>query len=103
LDDQAWLYVLAEPTLVEYSRRVADDLPEDVAVLHIDSSSFTSDANQAEQQFQSFESGDSDAFSLTTPTRDLEEELLNDSYWQKNGSFEIDVSTHFRTELLSIW
>jgi superfamily II DNA or RNA helicase len=103
LDDQAWLYVLAEPTLVEYSRRVADDLPEDVAVLHINSSSFTSDANQAEQQFQSFESGDSDAFSLTTPTRDLEEELLNDSYWQKNGSFEIDVSTHFRTELLSIW
>lgn len=32
-DDQAWLYVLAEPALHRYSERVADDLPDDHAVL----------------------------------------------------------------------
>ena len=32
-DDQAWLYVLAESTLEGFSQRVADDLPEDLAIL----------------------------------------------------------------------
>lgn len=31
-DDQAWLYVLAESTLEGFSQRVADDLPEDLAI-----------------------------------------------------------------------
>lgn len=32
-DDQAWLFVLAEATLEGFSQRVADDLPEDLALL----------------------------------------------------------------------
>ena len=32
-DNLAWLYVLAEPTLEGFSQRVAEDLPEDLAVL----------------------------------------------------------------------
>ena len=32
-DDQAWLFVLAEPTLQSFSERIADDLPDDLAVL----------------------------------------------------------------------
>ena len=32
-DDQAWLFVLAEPTLERFSQRIADDLPDDLAVL----------------------------------------------------------------------
>jgi len=32
-DDQAWLYVIAEPLLRKYSQRIADDLPEDQAML----------------------------------------------------------------------
>ncbi|MCY1347580.1 DNA phosphorothioation system restriction enzyme [compost metagenome] len=32
-DDEAWLFVLAESTLEGFSRRVADDLPEDLALL----------------------------------------------------------------------
>ncbi|MCM2329745.1 MAG: DEAD/DEAH box helicase family protein [Pseudomonas sagittaria] len=33
-DDQAWLFVLAEPTLERFSQRIADDLPEDLAVMN---------------------------------------------------------------------
>jgi len=33
IDDQAWLFVLAEPTLKRFSQRIADDLPDDLAVV----------------------------------------------------------------------
>ncbi|WP_445937104.1 DEAD/DEAH box helicase [Pseudomonas sp.] len=33
-DDQAWLFMLAEPTLQRLAERVADDLPDDLAVLN---------------------------------------------------------------------
>jgi len=32
-DDQAWLFMLAEPTLRRFAERIADDLPDDLAVL----------------------------------------------------------------------
>lgn len=32
-DDQAWLFMLAEPTLRHFAERIADDLPDDLAVL----------------------------------------------------------------------
>jgi len=32
-DDQAWLFMLAEPTLQGFAERIADDLPNDLAVL----------------------------------------------------------------------
>ncbi len=32
-DDQAWLFMLAEPTLHGFAERIADDLPDDLAVL----------------------------------------------------------------------
>lgn len=33
-DDQAWLFILAEHTLRRFAERIADDLPEDLAVLN---------------------------------------------------------------------
>ena len=33
-DDQAWLFMLAEPTLQRLAERIADDLPDDLAVLN---------------------------------------------------------------------
>jgi superfamily II DNA or RNA helicase len=33
IDDQAWLFVLAEPTLKRFSQRIADDLPDDLAIV----------------------------------------------------------------------
>jgi hypothetical protein len=32
-DDRAWLFMLAEPTLQGFAERIADDLPDDLAVL----------------------------------------------------------------------
>ncbi|MDH0611809.1 helicase-related protein, partial [Stutzerimonas stutzeri] len=34
-DDQAWLFMLAEPTLRRFAGRIADDLPDDLAVLSV--------------------------------------------------------------------
>src|SRR3546814_18870550 len=34
-DDQAWLFMLAEPTLRRFAERIADDLPDDLAVLRV--------------------------------------------------------------------
>lgn len=34
-DDQAWLFMLAEPTLRRFAERVAEDLPDDLAVLSL--------------------------------------------------------------------
>lgn len=33
-DEQAWLFMLAEPTLQGFAERIADDLPDDLAVLN---------------------------------------------------------------------
>lgn len=33
-DDQAWLFMLAEPTLQGFAERIAEDLPDDLAVLN---------------------------------------------------------------------
>lgn len=33
-DDKAWLFMLAEPTLQRFAERIADDLPDDLAVLN---------------------------------------------------------------------
>ncbi|WP_157404861.1 DEAD/DEAH box helicase [Pseudomonas putida] len=35
IDDNAWLYVLAEPSLLSFSHRIASDLPDDHAVIDI--------------------------------------------------------------------
>jgi len=32
-DDQAWLFMLAEPTLQGFAERISDDLPDDLAVM----------------------------------------------------------------------
>lgn len=45
VDDQAWLFALAEPALKQFSQRVADDLPEDLAVFrHIQTPAIGADA-----------------------------------------------------------
>ncbi|MGZ7456729.1 DEAD/DEAH box helicase [Pseudomonas sp. Ma2-10] len=33
IDDRAWLFVLAEPTLTQFSHRIGEDLPDDLAIL----------------------------------------------------------------------
>ncbi|MNE40078.1 hypothetical protein D3C80_1340670 [compost metagenome] len=44
-DDQAWLFMLAELTLQGFAERIADDLPEDLAVLKaVRIPAFTTDA-----------------------------------------------------------
>lgn len=44
-DDQAWLFMLAELTLQGFAERIADDLPDDLAVLNaIQAPAFTPDA-----------------------------------------------------------
>ena len=41
-DDQAWLFMIAEPTLRGFAERIAEDLPDDLAVLNVQAADFTS-------------------------------------------------------------
>ena len=41
-DDQAWLFMIAEPTLRGFAERIAEDLPDDLAVLNVQVPDFTS-------------------------------------------------------------
>lgn len=41
LDEEAWLFVLAEPSLLQYSERLADDLPNDRSVVTMMASATT--------------------------------------------------------------
>jgi len=41
-DDQAWLFMIAEPTLRGFAERIAEDLPDDLAVLNVQAPDFTS-------------------------------------------------------------
>ncbi|KEX94970.1 diguanylate cyclase [Pseudomonas putida] len=43
-DDQAWLFMLAEPTLQGSAERIADDLPDDLAVLKVQMPPTTADS-----------------------------------------------------------
>jgi hypothetical protein len=47
-DDQAWLFVLAEPTLQQFSLRIADDLPEDMPVLRYAHAPYTDACSTAD-------------------------------------------------------
>lgn len=59
-DDQAWLFMLAEPTLQAFAERIAEDLPEDLSVVSrvhlIDEASVLMDAGaDHESSFDSHE------------------------------------------------
>ncbi|HGM4966025.1 TPA: DEAD/DEAH box helicase, partial [Pseudomonas putida] len=101
-DHQAWLFVLAEPSLLLYSKRVAEDLPDDLAVLDCTqllavggNSSVHQDLDDFEMSPESldFKIGRTSTTAIELFAEPVEEDVL----------YRLDVSSSFRTEILSVY
>jgi superfamily II DNA or RNA helicase len=104
-DDEAWLYVLAEPALQQYSERLANDLPDDHAVLSVVRASEFGADNQVDDQSEDpseleiaiLESSMGAAF--TRMGSDHTISILGSS---ERSIYELNFSQHYRTQLLSV-
>lgn len=101
-DSQAWLYVLAEPSLVQFSQRVAEDLPDDLAVLdYTQLLRMDEDCSAQEQEAEIEEvicSLDLQVRRSSTPT----DEVITCAL-EVESLFRMEVSSKFRTEILSVY
>lgn len=100
-DDQAWLFVVAEPSLIEYSRRISEDLPQDLAVvkMHVGSRPEKEDSIN----------DSSDTYVDTLHLHSIYDELPDRSNYlatarirESYTTYELGVSSLFRLELLEI-
>ena len=101
-DNEAWLYVLAEPSLVQFSQRVAEDLPDDLAVLdyaqllRFDAAGSTVHEDSVEQPVNC----PLDIQVLKTSA--ASDEVIQGAL-SEESIFRMELSTGFRTEILSIY
>jgi superfamily II DNA or RNA helicase len=101
-DGQAWLYVLAEASLLQFSQRVAEDLPDDLAVLNytqflrIDGDC---PAPTCETDYEEL-AGSLELQMDRTPAR--AEELIEGDL-EMESLFRMELSSGFRTEILSVY
>lgn len=103
-DDQAWLYVMAEPALIEYSKRISDDLPEDLAVVRF-ADVHEGDVIEISSESQVMELVSDDAGGDASMGQ-----CSNDEEWASStpmmaaiSNYSLDVSINYRAELLSIF
>lgn len=101
-DDQAWLFVLAEPTLERFSLRIADDLPEDLAVLshvhapEVGACSVADDITVARQD------GGAENFGSVSTSIGAGHVLLL-SGLAATPSYQVSFSQHYRQQLLAVF
>lgn len=102
-DDQAWLFVIAEPSLIEFSRRISEDLPQDLAVISMQT------VPQLEEQGASTgretEDKDIDVWPIFTADTNMPFKvgsLGSTPSWHSTTTYELGVSSQFRSELLEI-
>ena len=102
-DTEAWLYVLAEPSLQQFSKRVAEDLPDDYAVVSQVqgvSSSFTDGASGVLNEEQSLRSVI--PFDLRQSDTERQISFGEVNVYKQSPGYELSFSQHFRTQLLRI-
>ncbi|WP_367393285.1 DEAD/DEAH box helicase [Pseudomonas sp. X4] len=101
-DHEAWLYVLAEPSLLQFSQRVAEDLPDDLAVLdyaqllRFDDAGSTLHEDFVEQPMN----GLLDIQVLKTSA--ASDEVIQGAL-SEESMFRMELSAGFRTEILSVY
>ncbi|SDU25063.1 Superfamily II DNA or RNA helicase [Pseudomonas pohangensis] len=103
-DDQAWLFMLAEPMLHRLAERISDDLPDDLAVLNeVQIPDFSSDSNadwigsasDIDGLAGSIKNGTEQAIGLgATNTASL-------AGFAAEPSYQVSFSNHYRQQLLA--
>jgi len=101
-DGQAWLYVLAEPSLLQFSQRVAEDLPDDLAVLdytqllRLDDDRSTLDIDSDLEELAC-------ALDFQVNRSSACGEEVIDGALEVDSLFSMEMSSGFRTEILSVY
>ncbi|UUT20958.1 MULTISPECIES: DEAD/DEAH box helicase [Pseudomonas] len=101
-DSEAWLYVLAEPSLLQFSQRVAEDLPDDLAVLdHIQLLRVGGGCTTMQDNI-GLETGDG-ALDFQVNRASSTSEHMIDGAVDEGSLFRMEISSGFRTEILSVY
>lgn len=101
-DHEAWLFVIAEPSLLLYSQRVAEDLPDDLAVLDYTQLLTVGGSCFGHQNLEDAEvSTESLDFKIgRTSNTDVE---FFEGGMDQDILYRLDISSSFRTEILSVY
>lgn len=103
-DDQAWLFMLAEPTLQRLAERIADDLPDDLAVLnavHIPNSTSGSKAGWigAAGNVDDLQGSGGSGVEQTTGTG--ASNIISLGGLTAEPNYQVSFSQHYRQQLLA--
>jgi superfamily II DNA or RNA helicase len=103
LDTEAWLYVLAEPSLQQFSERVANDLPDDHAVISL-VRGFSSpiDSSSADVGDERLSLGSVVPFGLRHADAEGQRSSGQIIDYKMGPGYELSFSQHYRTQLLRI-
>lgn len=101
-DHQAWLYVLAEPSLLQFSQRVAEDLPDDLAVLDYVQLLRAADGSSLPQEQEDIQASIGSLDFQVDCASAVADDIV-EGEWEEGVVFRLDVSSGFRTEILSVF
>jgi hypothetical protein len=101
IDDQAWLFVLAEPTLKRFSQRIADDLPDDLAVVCAIGAT-ASEACSTEGELDRSMQGELKEPFGSAPTATAQK-LLPPVDLTSVSTYQISFSKNYRQQLLAVF
>ena len=99
-DEQAWLFTLAEPALIDFSQRVSEDLPEDLAVVSFTEtdSSLIITATDLDTYIDGQTECCIESLERESPVREFRWPEGNSS-----SSCEISFSNNYRAEVLAMY
>jgi superfamily II DNA or RNA helicase len=100
IDDQAWLFVLAEPTLKQFSQRIADDLPEHLAVV-CEVGIPAPEASSVDGELDSSVYGELNQPISQAPTTSVQKILQSDDLTSES-TYRIYFSKSYRQQLLAV-
>ncbi|WP_370258763.1 DEAD/DEAH box helicase [Marinobacter nauticus] len=101
LPTSAWLYVLAEPTLVEFARRIGDDLPGE-KVVSFSQDSGTSRGDQKSKAMTFYQDEQSE-LSLGIDERNALENSIQSNTLSDEEQIDLRVSGQYWNEVLSLF
>lgn len=100
-DHQAWLYILAEPSLLQFSQRIVQDLPDDAAVLkHVQILKRSDGSNDKSCNEDRELRLDYLKFKME---RRLDTVEKFDATFSQDNLINVEFSKDFRTEILSLY
>ncbi|MDF0730020.1 DEAD/DEAH box helicase family protein [Pseudomonas entomophila] len=103
-DDHAWLYVLAEPSLLHFSHRIATDLPDDYAVVDLIPATNTNVVDPMQIELSHFTPDHEVSEDMVVRISKAEHrDLALNSEVERDRLHQIELASGLRAEILSVY